>query len=40
MEASSYPDEVVEVAADLENFKILNYLRKFLECFAIECEGL
>lgn len=31
-------DDVVEVVADLENFEIKTYLKKFLEFFSVECE--
>lgn len=33
-------EEVVEVVADLENFEIRKYLKKFLEFFRAECEEI
>lgn len=33
-------EEVVEVVADLENFEIRKYLKKFLEFFRVECEEI
>jgi hypothetical protein len=32
--------EAVEVVADLENFEIRKYLKKFLEFFSVECQEI
>lgn len=32
--------EAVEVVADLENFEIRKYLKKFLEIFSVECQEI